>query len=120
MVGTGVAMLLLAWFGAWRLRGGRVAPPWLLWVYASTTFAGWVAVLAGWIVTESGRQPWLVTGVLRTADAAGKASEAQLGASLTGYLITYAIMLLAYIVVLTHLAGVGAPAEAGAKGKGAS
>jgi cytochrome d ubiquinol oxidase subunit I len=104
MVGMGVSMLLLAWFGAWRLRNNAAAPRWLLWTFAGFTFAGWIATLAGWLVTEIGRQPWLVTGVLRTVEAAGKVSEAKLGASLTGYLITYGIMLLAYIVVLTHLA----------------
>ena len=112
MVGTGMLMLLLAWFGAWRLRRATAEPRWLLWTFASFTFAGWVATLAGWLVTEIGRQPWLVTGVLRTADAVGKISEAQLGASLTGYIITYSIMLVAYIVVLTHLAAQGADAKA--------
>jgi cytochrome bd ubiquinol oxidase subunit I len=69
-------------------------------------------------VTEIGRQPWLVTGVLRTQDAAGATSEAALGASLTGYVITYGLMLVAYTVVLTHLAGQGSaptkPKPAGA------
>jgi cytochrome bd ubiquinol oxidase subunit I len=105
MVGLGVAMLLLAWFSVWRLRRAAAPPRWLLWLLAGFTFAGWGATLAGWLVTEIGRQPWLVTGLLRTADAAGGASDAELGASFTGYLITYAIMLLAYIVVLTRLAG---------------
>ena len=118
MVGMGMLMLLLAWFGTWKLRARASAPRWLLWVFAGCTFAGWVAVLAGWVVTEGGRQPWLVTGVLRTADAAGKISEAQLGASLTGYIITYAIMLLAYIVVLTHLAGDGGAAKTAATAPG--
>jgi len=81
-----------------------------LWAFAGLTFAGWIATLAGWLVTEIGRQPWLVTGILKTADAAGAVSGAQLGASLTGYVITYAVMLLAYLVVLTHLAGKGAHA----------
>ena len=54
-----------------------------------------------------GRQPWLVTGILRTRDALGAVPDAELGASLTGYVLTYALMLLAYIVVLTHLAGEG-------------
>ena len=106
MVGIGMAMLALAWFGAWRLRRGP-PPRALLWTFAAFTFSGWIATLAGWIVTEIGRQPWLVTGVLRTADAVGHISGAQLGASLTGYVITYSLMLLAYIVVLTHMAGKG-------------
>ena len=108
MVAVGVAMLLLAWTGAWWLRRGTLPPKWLLWTFAGFTFSGWVATLAGWLVTEMGRQPWLVTGVLRTAEAVGRISEAQLGASLTGYAATYGVMLLAYIVVLTHLAGNGA------------
>mgnify|MGYP001547690643 CR=1 FL=1 len=81
------------------------------WIFAAFTFAGWIAVDAGWIVTEMGRQPWLVTGILRTADAAGDASGAELGASLTGYILTYVVMFIAYIVVLTHIAGQGSSRE---------
>jgi cytochrome d ubiquinol oxidase subunit I len=109
MVGVGLLMIALAWFGAWRLRRG--APPrWLLWTFAGATFSGWVATLAGWIVTEVGRQPWMVTGLLRTEDAVGRVTGAPLGASLTGYLLVYGVMLLAYIVTLTHMAGKGAQA----------
>jgi cytochrome bd ubiquinol oxidase subunit I len=107
MAGLGMLMIALAWFGAWRLRRG--APPrWLLWTFAGATFSGWVATLAGWIVTEIGRQPWMVTGLLRTEDAVGRVTGAPLGASLTGYLLVYGVMLLAYIVTLTHMAGKGA------------
>jgi cytochrome d ubiquinol oxidase subunit I len=108
MVGMGTAMLALAWFGAWMTRGSRVAPRWLLWTFAGFTFSGWIATLAGWMVTEMGRQPWLVTGILRTDEAVGQVSGAQIGASLMGYVITYALMFVAYMVVLTHLAGKGA------------
>jgi cytochrome d ubiquinol oxidase subunit I len=107
MVGIGVLMLVLAWFGAWVTRRGRPPARWLLWTFAGFTFSGWIAVLAGWIVTEIGRQPWLVHGVLRTAQAVGQISDAQLGASLTGYALTYAGMFVAYMIVLTHLAGEG-------------
>ena len=108
MVGIGVLMLLVSWYGAWRTRRAQQAPPWLLWVLAAFTFSGWAATLCGWLVTEIGRQPWLVTGVLRTAQAVGDISPAQLGASLTGYILTYAALFTAYMVVLTHLAGKGA------------
>jgi cytochrome d ubiquinol oxidase subunit I len=114
MVGLGVAMIALAWFSAWATRRDRPAPRWLLWTHAGFTFAGWAATLAGWIVTEIGRQPWLVQGVLRTRDAVGEISGAELGVSLTGYVLTYATMFVAYMVVLTHLAGQGAEA-AGAR-----
>jgi cytochrome d ubiquinol oxidase subunit I len=107
MVGMGVLMLLLAFAGVFLLRRNATAPRWLLWAFAGMTFSGWVATLAGWIVTEIGRQPWLVTGILRTADAVGDASGAELGASLTAYVLTYAALLLSYMIVLTHLAGKG-------------
>ena len=107
MVGMGVLMLLLAWIGSFILRKPQI-PRWLLWTFAGFTFAGWIATLAGWLVTEIGRQPWLVTGILRTADAVGPISGAQLGASFTGYVLTYSALLIAYLVVLTHMAGRGA------------
>ena len=71
------------------------------------TFSGWFATLCGWLVTEIGRQPWLVTGILRTADAVGEVSPAKIGASITMYFIVYTLMFVAYMVVLTHLAGKG-------------
>src|SRR5205807_1185169 len=102
MVGMGVLMLALAWGSQFWVRSRT--PRWLLWAFASFTFSGWIAVLAGWLVTEIGRQPWLVTGILRTADAVGDAGGAMLGASLTAYIGTYAVLLLAYMVTLTHMA----------------
>jgi cytochrome d ubiquinol oxidase subunit I len=108
MLAMGVLMLAVAWTGTWLLRRDQAPPRWLLWIFAGCTFSGWVATLAGWLVTEIGRQPWLVTGILRTSQAMGRIPEAQLGASLTGYLLVYALMLAAYMVVITHLAGKGA------------
>jgi len=106
MVGMGVLMLILAWGSQILLR--KAAPPrWLLWAFAGFTFAGWVATLAGWIVTEIGRQPWLVTGILRTADAVGEGGGARLGASLTAYILTYSALGLAYMVTLTHMSRKG-------------
>ena len=108
MVGIGILMLLISWWGAWITRKRRVPPPWALWIFAGFTFSGWAATLCGWIVTEVGRQPWLVTGILRTKDAVGDVSGAALGASLTGYVLTYVTLFVAYMIVLTHLAGKGA------------
>jgi cytochrome bd ubiquinol oxidase subunit I len=108
MVGTGVLMLVVAWTASFLLRNDRRPRRWLLWGLAAFTFSGWVATLAGWLVTEIGRQPWLVTGILRTADAVGEASGAKLGASLTAYVVTYSALLLSYIVTLTYLARKGA------------
>lgn len=110
MVGIGMLMLLVAWGGVLATRRGKLPRRWMLWLFSGFTFAGWAATLCGWLVTEIGRQPWLVTGVLKTVDAAGGASGAQLGVSLAGYGLTYTVMLIAYFVVLTHLAGKGARA----------
>ena len=107
MVGMGVLMLLVSWFTTWRTRRNQPAPKWLLWVLSAFTFSGWLATLAGWIVTEIGRQPWLVHGILRTSQAVGDIGGARLGASLTGYILTYTALLVAYFVVLTHLAASG-------------
>jgi cytochrome d ubiquinol oxidase subunit I len=107
MVGLGVLMLALAWAGVWATRRGLLPSRRMLWAFAASTFIGWIATLAGWLVTEIGRQPWLVSGILRTAGAAGAASGAQIGVSLAGYIVTYTVMLVAYFVVLTHLAGKG-------------
>ena len=70
MVAVGVLMLLASWLAWWQLRRRGEPAPWLARVLVAMTFSGWVATLAGWFVTEIGRQPWLVTGILRTADAA--------------------------------------------------
>jgi cytochrome d ubiquinol oxidase subunit I len=108
MVGIGVLMLLVSWWGTWASRRRQLPPRWMLWGFAAFTFSGWIATLAGWIVTEVGRQPWMVTGVLLVKDSVGPITGAQLGTSLTGYAVTYALMFIAYMVVLTHLAGKGA------------
>ena len=106
MVGMGVLMIFVSWVSFFLLRKGTIPRGWL-WVLSGFTFSGWIATLSGWLVTEIGRQPWLVTGILRTADAAGTVGPAQLGASLTGYLLVYSLMFIAYMVVLTHIAGKG-------------
>jgi cytochrome d ubiquinol oxidase subunit I len=107
MVGMGVLMILLSWLSVYVFFIKNKTPRTLLWILSAFTFAGWVATLCGWLVTEIGRQPWLVTGLLRTKDAVGHVGAAQLGASFTLYLLAYVLMFVAYMVVLTHLAGKG-------------
>jgi len=103
MVGVGVLMLLVSWAGVWATRRGDMAP-WLARALLAMTFSGWAATLAGWYVTEIGRQPWLVIGVLRTAEAAGPISAAGIATSLGIYLALYAGLLIAYVATLRHLA----------------
>jgi cytochrome d ubiquinol oxidase subunit I len=112
MVGVGLLMLAAAWLGLWWMRAGREPPrPWLKWMVAMT-FSGWVATLAGWYVTEIGRQPWLVYGVLRTADAATQ-TPVPIGTSLMLYLLLYVALITAYVSVVFYIArkGPGQPAD---------
>ena len=104
MVGVGMLMLLVSWLSAWQLRRRGEPSPWLARVLVGMTFSGWVATLAGWYVTEIGRQPWLVTGVLRTADAVSATPAPIVGLSLSAYLVIYLVLLAAYVSVLFHLA----------------
>ncbi|MBX9750113.1 MAG: cytochrome ubiquinol oxidase subunit I [Roseococcus sp.] len=103
MVGIGMLMLLVSWWGVWVIRK-RGITPWLARVLVGMTFSGWVATLAGWYVTEIGRQPWLVTGILRTGEAAGPVAATTILASFIMYLALYGALLLAYILTLMHLA----------------
>ncbi|WP_288131181.1 cytochrome ubiquinol oxidase subunit I [Microbulbifer sp.] len=104
MVGMGLLMLATAWAGCYLLRRRDELPRWMLKLLVAMTFSGWGATLAGWYVTEVGRQPWLVSGVLRTADAVTPVAPANVGLSLTLYLITYAVLMWAYIHTLKVMA----------------
>ena len=64
----------------------------------------WLALVAGWYVTEIGRQPWLVYGVLTTAEAASQVPASNIALSLAMYLTLYAALLSAYVSVVFYLA----------------
>jgi len=111
MVGTGVLMLVVAWYSVFRLRGDADAPRRLLLALVAMTFSGWLATLAGWYVTEIGRQPFLVSGVLRTAAAVTSQPTTNVMLSLVAYLGIYACLLVAYVSTLFHLAARSAELE---------
>ncbi|MEL6337520.1 MAG: cytochrome ubiquinol oxidase subunit I [Pseudomonadota bacterium] len=117
MVGVGMLMLAVSWFCAWRLwmtrREGGHLGVWPLRVLTAMTFSGWIATLAGWYVTEIGRQPWLVTGVLNTSEAAGPVGAPIIFGSLVAYLSVYVFLLVAYLGVLAYLARKNSPAGDG-------
>jgi cytochrome d ubiquinol oxidase subunit I len=107
MVGTGMLMIAFGLAGAFLLWRRGALPGWLLRGLVVMTFSGWVATLAGWYVTEIGRQPWLVTGVLTTAQAVGPVPAASVGATLAMYLLLYAMLLVTYVATLYRLAAKG-------------
>jgi len=103
MLGMGVLMLLVSWWAAWPFLRGRSLGSRHLLALSAMTFSGWVAVLAGWYVTEIGRQPWMIYGVLRTADLAADHAGATLTGTLLGYLGLYVFLLASYIQALRYL-----------------
>ena len=104
MVGVGLAMLALSWTTSWFLWRRAEIPRLLAYAYAPMAFSGWVATLAGWYTTEIGRQPWLVTGVLRTEDAVGPVAASNVAFTLAVYVLLYVVLMIVYLGVLTHLA----------------
>ncbi|MBC7993796.1 MAG: cytochrome ubiquinol oxidase subunit I [Rhizobacter sp.] len=108
MVGVGMLMLLVSWLGWWLYRRrGWVAerlPRPLLWVLTAMTFSGWVATVAGWYVTEIGRQPFVVYGLLRTADVASNVAPSMIALTLTLYVTMYLGLIVAYVAVLKYMA----------------
>ena len=104
MVGVGLLMLVVSWLAVWQTRRQRAIASWLARVLVAMTFAGWVALIAGWYVTEIGRQPWLVQGVLTAAQAASSEPVSNIALTLVMYLSLYAVLLTAYVSVVFHLA----------------
>jgi cytochrome d ubiquinol oxidase subunit I len=104
MVGVGLLMLLTSWIAVWQLRRNGAPATWMARVLVGMTFAGWVATVAGWYVTEIGRQPYLVSGVLRTADAASTVPAPMIGLTLIMYLTLYVVLGMSYVTVLFYLA----------------
>ena len=104
MVGMGLLMLAVSWFATYELKVKRSLSRRTAMVLVGMTFAGWVALISGWYVTEIGRQPWLVYGVLTTAQAASSVPAQNIAMSLAMYLTLYAALLSAYVSVVFYLA----------------
>ena len=108
MVGIGMLMVRVGWWSAWRLfrnrDENRDTQTWLLRALSVMTFSGWVAVLAGWYVTEIGRQPWIVDGLLRTSEVVADHSSATVAGTLFGYVLLYLFLLVSYIATLRYMA----------------
>ena len=104
MVGMGLLMLLVSWAVAIPLIRRKYPGKFMLKSLVVMTFSGWIATLAGWYVTEIGRQPWLVQGVLTTEQAVTPIAPANVGMSLILYLGIYALLLVAYLHTLFYMA----------------
>ncbi len=104
MVGIGVLMALVAWWSCWRLwRRGELGL-WQQRVLAGMSVSGLAAVLAGWYVTEIGRQPWMVYGLAKTEEVVAAHPPETVLTTLILYLAMYGFLTVAYIGALRHLA----------------
>jgi cytochrome d ubiquinol oxidase subunit I len=93
MVGLGVLTIVIAVASVWLYVRGRLFDSrWFLRLLVVSAPAGFVAVLAGWVTAEVGRQPWVVYGLLRTADAASPVPGGSIAASLAMFVLVYGVV----------------------------
>jgi cytochrome d ubiquinol oxidase subunit I len=117
MIAIGVAMAALGLWGAWcRYKGTLYETPWLLRASVAMGPSGFVAVLAGWITTEVGRQPWTVYGMLSTADSVSPVDAPAVEGSLTAFAIVYFLVFGAGFFYLLRLMSRRPGDEAGPDG----
>lgn len=96
---------IVAYWGwrRWRRRGKEM-PGWMLWALVVTVFLTEVATIAGWWTGEIGRQPWIVWGVLRTADASSPTlSTGEVLLSLITFALLYALLLALFLFLLDRM-----------------
>ncbi len=113
MVGIGFLMIAIAYVGLWLWWRRRLFETrWFLWLAAQTWWLGFVAVISGWIVTETGRQPWAVTGILRTTDATSPVGAPSVAVSLLLFILVYGIVFSMGIYYINRLIARGAEGRA--------
>jgi cytochrome d ubiquinol oxidase subunit I len=101
MVGMGFLILALGLFSLWTRWRGTLYETRLLHMFAMVMGpAGFIAVIAGWVTTETGRQPFTVYGLLRTVESASPLAAPAVGSSLLAFVIVYFIV---YTAGLTYL-----------------
>ena len=103
MVGMGMLMILVSAWCAWRLFKKKPLSSWLLTILAWMTFSGWIASVAGWYVTEVGRQPYIVYGQLKVAEIVADHSDEHVLITLAAYIVIYIFLLVSYIATLRFL-----------------
>jgi cytochrome d ubiquinol oxidase subunit I len=104
MIGTGMLMLMIAWLTSFKLIRNKHLSKGLLYSLVAMTFSGWIATLAGWYVTEIGRQPYLVSGILKTSEAVTDIAPENVLFSFILYLSVYVCLLIAYLHTLFLMA----------------
>jgi len=111
MVGLGMLMMMAGIGLSWVLWRKKRLENWQLRGLVAMTFSGWLATLAGWYVTEIGRQPFLVSGILRIEEAVTSQPSENVGLSLMVYTLVYGFLLTAYIKTVFSMARKAAKLE---------
>jgi len=106
MAMLGVAMFLIAALGAWFYRrGGLEKRRWFLWIGVVAISFPYISATAGWILTEMGRQPWIVQGLLLTSKASSPSvSTTWLAISLGFFITLYAALAVVDFVLMRRYA----------------
>ncbi|MCB2227937.1 MAG: cytochrome ubiquinol oxidase subunit I [Desulfarculaceae bacterium] len=118
MLGAGFGMLFLMLWTLWLWRKGRLAldeignQKWLLRAWLLAIPAAYAAVETGWIIREMGRQPWVIFGHLRTADASSLLATGQVASTLVMYLLIYGALLGVFLFFAWRLIKKGPDLEA--------
>ncbi len=103
MVGMGMLMLIIAWWGAITFLRKKEMGLWQLRAISAMTFSGWIAVLAGWYVTEIGRQPWIISGMVKASEVVADHPGTTVLGTLLSYAAIYAFLLFSYIGAILYL-----------------
>ncbi len=108
MVAMGMAMIGLGLWGAFNWIRGRLDDArWYHLALVAAGPSGFIAVLAGWITAEVGRQSWVVYGVIRTTDAVSPVSTGAVATSLLAFMVTYAIVFTVGALYILRLMSAG-------------
>jgi cytochrome d ubiquinol oxidase subunit I len=111
MAYLGTLMFLVAAVGAWLYRRRKLeSARWFLWTAVVATAFPFVAAASGWVLTEVGRQPWIVQGLLKTSEAnSPNVSTATIGASLGVFVVLYVVLGVVDFVLMRRYARVDPP-----------
>jgi cytochrome d ubiquinol oxidase subunit I len=112
MVGIGMLMILTGVMAlVLHLRKRLFTTPWFQYWCMALTPSGFIAVLAGWFVTEIGRQPYIIYNVMRTAEAASPVGSQPIALSLAAFIVTYGVVFGAGVYYIARLIEKGPAAE---------
>ena len=116
MYSIAIVMFGVAVGSLWLRRQGRLfTSPGFLRALVLMTPSGVIATLGGWYVAETGRQPWVIYGVLRTADAVSPVPAGVLLSTLIAFVCIYALFMTAFVMFALRMIRRGAPGIAGAE-----